>query len=115
MKFGGTSMGSADRIRTAAQLSLEQQRRRPVLAVVSAMSKITDLLLETLTHAEAGRPEVETNLKKLKQRHFEACEHLLPAEHPGADAGAHGVDHVGVPAHRARNSDARRAASAFCG
>jgi bifunctional aspartokinase / homoserine dehydrogenase 1 len=79
MKFGGTSMGSGDRIRTAAQLSLEQQRTRPVVVVVSAMSKITDLLLETLTHAELGRPEVEANLKKLKQRHFEACEQLLPA------------------------------------
>ena len=79
MKFGGTSMGSGDRIREAARISAEQRRQRPVAIVVSAMSKITDLLLETLDHAEAGRPEVEANLRKLKQRHFEACEQLLPA------------------------------------
>ena len=54
MKFGGTSMGSAERIRTAASLCAEQYRVRPVAAVVSAMSKVTDLLLETLRHAEAG-------------------------------------------------------------
>jgi aspartate kinase len=78
MKFGGTSMGSAERIRTAAELSLAQFRRRPVLVVVSAMAKVTDLLLETLTHAEHGRPAVEANIQLLQQRHFEACEQLLP-------------------------------------
>ena len=77
MKFGGTSMGSAERIRTAAR-SRSNRSGGPVVIVVSAMSKITDLLLETLTHAELGRPDVEANLKKLKQRHFEACEQLLP-------------------------------------
>src|SRR5260370_873937 len=53
MKFGGTSMGSAERIRVAAGICAEQRRARPVLAVVSAMSKVTDLLVDTLRHAEA--------------------------------------------------------------
>mgnify|MGYP005863477333 CR=1 FL=1 len=55
MKFGGTSMGSAERIRVAAAICAEQRKVRPVLAVVSAMSKITDLLLDTLRKAEGGR------------------------------------------------------------
>ena len=54
MKFGGTSMGSAERIRAAAALIAAEFRVRPVAAVVSAMAKVTDLLLETLRHAEAG-------------------------------------------------------------
>jgi len=54
MKFGGTSMGNAARIRAAASLCAEQFRVRPVAAVVSAMAKVTDLLLETLRRAEAG-------------------------------------------------------------
>jgi len=45
MKFGGTSMGSAERIRVAAAICTEQKAQRPVLAVVSAMSGVTDLLL----------------------------------------------------------------------
>jgi len=53
MKFGGTSMGSAERIRVAAGLIVEQHRTRPVLVVVSAMSKVTDLLLHAMKHAEA--------------------------------------------------------------
>ena len=53
MKFGGTSMGSADRIEVAARICALQRQKRPVVAVVSAMSKITDLLLDTLLKAEA--------------------------------------------------------------
>src|SRR5260370_24741539 len=81
MKFGGTSMGSAERIRVAAKICAEEKSRRPVVAVVSAMSKVTDLLLNTLRHAEAGDgPGIETNLERLAQRHLEACDELLEGE-----------------------------------
>ena len=53
MKFGGTSMGSAERIRVAAELINAEQKKRPVAVVVSAMSKVTDFLLEALRRAEA--------------------------------------------------------------
>ena len=43
MKFGGTSMGSADRIRIAAGITVAERAKRPVAIVVSAMSKVTDL------------------------------------------------------------------------
>lgn len=81
MKFGGTSMGSADRIRTAAALSATQAAVRPVLIVVSAMSKVTDLLLDTLRHAEGGDQEgLARGLKALEQRHVDTCRALLPAD-----------------------------------
>jgi aspartate kinase len=49
------------------------------VVVVSAMSKVTDLLLDTLRAAEAGKSmEVEANLKKLESRHVETCRALLP-------------------------------------
>lgn len=49
-----------------------------MVVVVSAMSKITDLLLETLRHAELGdRATVEANLRSLLDRHIEVCEDLL--------------------------------------
>ncbi len=81
MKFGGTSLGSAERMRAAAALSAEQKSRRPVLIVVSAMSRITDLLLDTMRHAEAGdRAGLEANVAKLRTRHVEACRELLPPE-----------------------------------
>lgn len=79
MKFGGTSMGSAERIRAAAEICAAHRRERPVVVVVSAMSKVTDLLLETLRLAETGHSvEVEANLRKLEARHVETCRELLP-------------------------------------
>jgi len=79
MKFGGTSVGSAERMRVAAQLVAEEGRKRPVAVVVSAMSRITDLLLDTMRHAEAGdRPGMEANLATLRARHEQACRELLP-------------------------------------
>lgn len=86
MKFGGTSMGSAERMKVAAQICAGQKQEQPTVAVVSAMSKITDLLLDTLRHAEGGdRAGVSANIDKLRQRHEECCRELLPARaHAGA-------------------------------
>jgi len=78
MKFGGTSMGNAERMRVAARIISEQRRERPVVAVVSAMSKVTDLLLEVLRRAELGdRAAVDADLRNLLDRHLETCEDLL--------------------------------------
>ena len=79
MKFGGTSVGTAERMRIAAGLAARERKKRPVAIVVSAMSKVTDLLLDTMRHAEAGDSGgVEQNLSALRQRHEKACLELLP-------------------------------------
>jgi aspartate kinase len=85
MKFGGTSMGSAERMQVAADICRTQGSQRPVVAVVSAMSKITDLLLDTLRHAEAGdEAGVETNLERLADRHHSTCDALLSGDRHAA-------------------------------
>jgi len=87
MKFGGTSVGSAERMRIAAAIAAEPQPRRPVAIVVSAMSKITDLLLETLRRAEAGdQAALDANIAKLRERHLATCGELLPPERQAAAA-----------------------------
>lgn len=93
MKFGGTSVGSAGRMRAAAALASRERRNRPVLVVVSAMSKITDLLLDTMRHAEAGdRAGIDANLSTLRSRHLEACRELLSeVRQAAAMAGLHGL------------------------
>jgi aspartate kinase len=81
MKFGGTSLGSAERIRVAADICAAERRRRPVAVVVSAMSKVTDLLFEILRRAESGdRPGVGYDIKRLEERHVQTCRELLPDE-----------------------------------
>ena len=85
MKFGGTSVGSADRMRVAAALASKEQRRRPVAIVVSAMSRITDLLLDTMRHAEAGDSAgLDSNIARLRERHMATCRELLPPEKQAA-------------------------------
>lgn len=93
MKFGGTSMGSADRMRTAGQICTEQHKQRPVAIVVSAMSKVTDLLLDTLRKAEAGdSAALEANLAQLEQRHVITCCELLPTDRqPAALSQLHSI------------------------
>lgn len=80
MKFGGTSMGSAERIQVATRLAMKQHDKRPVAIVVSAMSKVTDLLLDTMRKAESGdEAALDAGLKTLEQRHTDCCRQLLPA------------------------------------
>jgi aspartokinase/homoserine dehydrogenase 1 len=93
MKFGGTSMGSAERIKVAAGICAEQKRLRPVVVVVSAMSGVTDLLLNTLRHAEGGDESgIAANLERLTGRHLEACKDLLDGTRcESTISGIHGL------------------------
>ena len=79
MKFGGTSVGSGDRMKAACDLIAREAARRPVVAVVSAMSKITDLLLEITRHAEGDDAAgVSRGMRELETRHIEAVWGLVP-------------------------------------
>jgi aspartate kinase len=93
MKFGGTSVGSAERMRIAAAIASGQRAQRPVAIVVSAMSRITDLLLDTLRRAEAGdRSGLDANIASLRERHLATCRELLAPE-GRADAES-GIAHL---------------------
>ena len=95
MKFGGSSMGSAERIKAAARLTAEQHAQRGVVIVVSAMGKVTDLLLDSMRKAEtADEAGLEANLSQLAERHVSCCRELLPADfQENALAGVRGLVH----------------------
>ena len=79
-------MGSAERMRVAADLIAAQQRERPTVVVVSAMSKVTDLLLDTLRRAELGdRAEITEDIKRLRDRHIAAAGDLIPESGAAGD------------------------------
>ncbi len=105
MKFGGTSMGSAERMRVAAEIISEGSKTRPVAVVVSAMSKITDLLLETLRRAELGdRAAVDGSLRILLGRHLEVCAELFTGGHAaGKNAAVESVRSLVAEFHRIAN------------
>lgn len=76
MKFGGTSVGSAESIRNVLEIVRRQLDRQPVV-VVSAHAGVTDALLELGRRAPQGKAD----LKPLEQRHREILHGLgLPED-----------------------------------
>lgn len=82
IKFGGTSVGNADAIRQAASITADLRRQgHEVLAVSSAMSRVTDSLLAGAHAAADGNAaEVSTISSALRLRHAEAVEALIGSE-----------------------------------
>ena len=78
MKFGGTSVGSAERIETVVKLVRDRLPLRPVV-VVSALSRVTDLLIRGAELALERDPAAETVVAEVKARHREAVADLMPA------------------------------------
>jgi len=69
MKFGGTSVATAERILAVADIVAAQRERTPVV-VVSALAGVTDLLTRALKHAHAGElAPLEPLLADLERRH----------------------------------------------
>lgn len=78
MKFGGTSVGSSDAIRRAARIAADAADEHSVVVVSSAMSKVTDALLDAMRRGEQGDEEgVQAALEALERRHVEAARELL--------------------------------------
>ena len=78
MKFGGTSVATAERIDTAVQLVKERLALRPVV-VVSALARVTDLLIRGAELALERDSSSETVVEEVKARHREVVADLLPA------------------------------------
>ncbi len=73
-KFGGTSLGSAERIVAAARLLAAARAKGPVVAVASAMGGVTDLLLSAAESAERGHLAAARRVVAgIRARHEEAA------------------------------------------
>jgi aspartate kinase len=78
MKFGGTSVGDAACIRRAAEIVAGAARERPVVAVVSAMSGVTNKLLAAAEAAKRGDETAGDRLAaELRAQHEAACAELV--------------------------------------
>src|ERR1700736_3335664 len=78
MKFGGTSVGDAACIRRAAAIVRSVAAAGPVVVVVSAMSGVTNRLVQAAHRAEAGEQELIAGLvDELRRQHGTALEALV--------------------------------------
>jgi aspartate kinase len=78
MKFGGTSVGDASCIARVIKIVAKSARQNPVVVVVSAMSGVTNRLIEAARCSEAGdRDCASALLQGLGEQHALALEALI--------------------------------------
>ena len=78
MKFGGTSVGDADCIRRAASIVQAAAAHQSVVVVVSAMSGVTNRLVQAAHRAEQGEQDFIAQLaNELSTQHHKALTALI--------------------------------------
>lgn len=77
-KFGGTSVANSERIEAVAKI-IKRDHVQKTGVVVSAMSGVTDQLLQLLEMASNRKESLKEHLDSLKKKHLDAIEDLLPA------------------------------------
>src|SRR6266404_3172368 len=81
MKFGGTSVGDAVCIRRSATIVANAAKQFSVAVVVSAMSGVTNRLIDAAHNAKRGDREAgRTIADALRGQHFEALASLVTTE-----------------------------------
>ncbi len=80
LKFGGTSVGTADNIRKVKAIVDAQEG--DLLIVVSALGGITDLIWQTGQTAAIGSNSYRTGFEGIRDRHLLLMEDLFPGENP---------------------------------
>jgi len=77
MKFGGTSVESAEAIERVSEIVRSRMKQSP-LVVVSAMAKVTDQLVAMGNTASTGDSgEALLSVKALRERHHQTAQALL--------------------------------------
>jgi aspartate kinase len=81
MKFGGTSVGDASCIARGAQIVARAAKERPCVVVVSAMSGVTNRLIEAAKTAQGGNAEeAAAILEAIRRQHETALMALIRQE-----------------------------------
>ena len=86
LKFGGSSLSTPATIRSVGRILLNERRRGPVIAVVSAFQGVTNQLLECARLAEGADPAYVDAFEHVARRHRLAVSHLIGPRHGRARA-----------------------------
>ena len=77
IKFGGTSVGSANSILSVKRIV--EAINEPLIVVVSALGGITDKLINTSKMAASGDASYENEFREIVYRHVEMIKEVIPA------------------------------------
>ncbi|MBW2975458.1 lysine-sensitive aspartokinase 3 [Candidatus Woesearchaeota archaeon] len=74
MKFGGSSLGDAKRIKNVCSIIKSRLGDKPIV-VLSAVQGVTDMLIDTAKKAENGE-DVSKGLDEIRKRHYDVLKEL---------------------------------------
>ena len=77
LKFGGTSVGSVDSILSVRNIVEKEAKHGPVVVVVSALSGITDQLINTSQTALKGSDKWRTEFQDIIDRHHRLIDSII--------------------------------------
>lgn len=77
LKFGGTSVGTASAIQQVSKIVEQEAKTERVIVVVSAMSQVTNRLLEASDLAANGDESYKEIIKAIEIKHFDAIRELV--------------------------------------
>ncbi len=80
LKFGGTSVGSADNIKLVIDVVKGRLKKDKTIVVVSALGGTTDALINAGHLASKGDELFREELQKIEHRHLDAVKQLIPVQ-----------------------------------
>ena len=78
LKFGGSSVANAQNIKLVIDIVVNSAKDEKLIVVVSAFSKVTDLLQLASRKAAAGDESFKEILIEIEKKHLEAIKELIP-------------------------------------
>lgn len=78
LKFGGTSVANAQNIKLVLDIVINKAKEEKLIVVVSAFSKVTDLLQLASQKAASGDESFKEILADLEKKHLDALKELIP-------------------------------------
>lgn len=78
LKFGGTSVANAQNIKLVLDIVLDKAKQDKLIVVVSAFTKVTDLLVLASQKAASNDESFKEVVAKIEKNHLDAIKELIP-------------------------------------
>lgn len=78
LKFGGTSVANAQNIKLVLNIILDKAKQDKLIVVVSAITKVTDLLLLASQKAASNNESFKEVVVEIEKKHVDAIKELFP-------------------------------------
>lgn len=84
LKFGGTSVANAHNIKLVINIVLKKAKKENLVVVVSAFTKVTDLLVLASQKAASSDESFKEIVKEIEKKHLDAIKELIPVNEQSA-------------------------------